>query len=145
MTDAQNPDATNPREWYAGNVATFGDRLAGARDAAGLSPEDLARRLGVRATTVRSWEDDTAEPRANRLQMIAGMLNVSIRWLLTGEGDGLDAPAVPGILNHDAQAVLVDLSRMRAQMLALSSEMGHMEKRLRHMLRTGEQGLPRDE
>ena len=34
--------------WYAADVATFGDRLIGARDAAGLTQEELAQRLGVR-------------------------------------------------------------------------------------------------
>ena len=55
--------------WYAADVATFGDRLAGAREAAGLAQEDLAQRLGVRLTTVQAWEEDMAEPRGNRLQL----------------------------------------------------------------------------
>lgn len=100
-----------------------------------MSAEDLARRLGVRVTTLRQWEEDFSEPRANRLQMLAGMLNVSIRWLLTGEGDGLEGPTAPGTLTATAQSTLADLARMRAQMLALSQEMGQMEKRLRTMLR----------
>lgn len=122
-------------DWYAANVATFGDRLAGAREAAGLTQEQLAKRLGVRLTSIQSWEDDASEPRANRLQMMAGMLNVSIRWLLTGEGEGVDGPGQPGTLTDDAQTALKDLGRMRAQILALATEMGQMEKRLRHLLR----------
>lgn len=125
----------NAGDWYSGEVATFGDRLAGAREAAGMSAEDLARRLGVRVATLRQWEEDLSDPRANRLQMLAGMLNVSLRWLLTGEGDGLDGPATPGTLTPTAQSTLADLARMRAQLLALSQEMGQMEKRLRTMLR----------
>lgn len=125
-------------DWFSGEVATFGDRLAGAREAAGLTQDQLARRLGVRLTTVQAWEDDASEPRANRLQMMAGMLNVSIRWLLTGEGDGLDSPVAPGLLSDDAQTALKDLGRMRAQVLALATEMGQMEKRLRHLLRNGD-------
>lgn len=125
-------------DWYAANVATFGDRLAGAREAAGLTQEQLAKRLGVRLTSIQSWEDDTSEPRANRLQMMAGMLNVSIRWLLTGEGEGVEGPGQPGTLTDDAQTALKDLGRMRAQMLALATEMGQMEKRLRHLLRDEE-------
>lgn len=121
--------------WFSETTATFGDRLAGAREAAGLSAEDLARRLGVRLKTVQAWEDDLAEPRANRLQMMAGMLNVSLRWLLTGEGDGLEGPSHPGTLTGDARDALADLARMRAQMLALTQEMGHLEKRMRGLMR----------
>ncbi|PJF11335.1 transcriptional regulator [Pseudorhodobacter sp. MZDSW-24AT] len=121
--------------WFSAEVATFGDRLAGAREAAGLSQSDLAKRLGVRLTTVQAWEDDASEPRANRLQMLAGMLNVSIRWLLTGQGDGLDAPMAP--VSHDAATLeaLADLARMRAQMLALAQDLGQMETRLHHLMR----------
>lgn len=121
--------------WFSDKTATFGDRLAGAREAAGLSQEDLARRLGVRLKTVQAWEDDLAEPRANRLQMVAGMLNVSLRWLLTGEGEGLEGPGQPGTLTGKARDALADLARMRAQMLALAGEMGHLEKRVRSLMR----------
>lgn len=126
---------TETSTWFAGDVATFGDRMSGAREAAGLSQEELAKRLGVRLTTIQSWEDDSAEPRANRLQMMAGMLNVSIRWLLTGEGEGLDQPAGPERLGPEAKEMLMELARMRTQMLSLTNEMGQMEKRLRQILR----------
>jgi HTH-type transcriptional regulator, cell division transcriptional repressor len=125
-------------QWFSAQVATFGDRLAGAREAAGLGQEELAKRLGVRLTTVQAWEDDASEPRANRLQMLAGMLSVSIRWLLTGEGDGLDGPSAPGVHAPETIEALADLARMRAQMLALAQEMGHLESRLHHMMRRHE-------
>lgn len=121
--------------WFSEATATFGDRMAGAREAAGLSQEDLARRLGVRLKTVQAWEDDLSEPRANRLQMMAGMLNVSLRWLLTGEGEGLEGPTLPGALPGKARDALAELSRMRAQMLALAKEMGHLEKWMRGLMR----------
>lgn len=121
--------------WYGQDVATFGDRLAAAREAAGLSQEELAKRLGVRLSSIKSWEDDSSEPRANRLQMMAGMLNVSIRWMLTGEGEGLEAPSDFSSLSDDVKSALKDMARMRSQMLALTNELGQMEKRLRNLLR----------
>ncbi|OYX23007.1 MAG: hypothetical protein B7Z10_12180 [Rhodobacterales bacterium 32-66-7] len=78
---------------YADDVATFGDRLLAAREAAGLGQAELATKLGVRDKTLAAWEEDLAEPRGNRLQMLAGMLNVSLRWLMTGIGDD---PLEPG-------------------------------------------------
>ena len=38
-------------DWYGEASATFGDRLAGAREAAGLSQEALAAKLGVMPST----------------------------------------------------------------------------------------------
>ena len=78
--------------WYGPQSATFGDRVAAAREQSGMTQKELARRIGVRASTVRKWEEDLAEPRANRLSMMAGMLNVSMMWLINGEGVGMDAP-----------------------------------------------------
>lgn len=43
-------------DWFSEEIATFGDRLAGAREALGVSQEDMARRLGVKLKTVVSWE-----------------------------------------------------------------------------------------
>ena len=58
--------------WFSDEQATFGDRVAGARDAAGLTQDQLAEKLGVKPSTVRDWEDDVSEPRSNKLQMMAG-------------------------------------------------------------------------
>lgn len=132
---------TNPRTetgtWYAADVATFGDRLAGAREAAGLSQEDLAQRLGVRLTTVQNWEDDMAEPRGNRLQMLAGMLNVSLSWLLLAQGDGLAEPAEnPRPLTVEAETALAELQRLRAGAIALADKLAQVERQVRQAMRS---------
>lgn len=67
---------------------TMGGRLQRARDASGLSVADVAARLGVKASTVQAWENDRSQPRANRLQTIAGILNVNLAWLMDGLGKG---------------------------------------------------------
>ncbi|MCC5962584.1 MAG: helix-turn-helix transcriptional regulator [Rhodobacteraceae bacterium] len=128
----ENDDTT---DWYSGDNATFGDRLTAARDAQGLSQTELARKLGVKLKTIQGWENDTSEPRANKLQMVAGLLNVSIRWLLTGEGEGVSEPATPEEIAAGAQDILRDLQQMRTQMTQLATRMGKAEKRLRLILR----------
>ncbi|WP_420847997.1 helix-turn-helix domain-containing protein [Nitratireductor luteus] len=65
---------------------TMGGRLSRARDAAGMTVAELARRLGVKSSTIQAWESDRSQPRANRLTMLAGVLNVSLSWLLHGIG-----------------------------------------------------------
>lgn len=67
---------------------TMGGRMLRARETAGLSISELAARLGVRKSTVQAWENDRSQPRANKLQMLAGLLNVSLSWLLQGIGSG---------------------------------------------------------
>ncbi|WP_297617570.1 helix-turn-helix transcriptional regulator [uncultured Roseicyclus sp.] len=124
-------DVTLGPGWYDADTATLGDRITGAREAAGLSQTELARRLGVRLATIRAWEDDQADPRANKLQMLAGLLGVSIMWLLTGKGDGLDSPAQNAPLPDDLLALLAELRQMRLDQARMADRMGRLDKRLR--------------
>ena len=120
--------------WYDEQTATFGDRLAGAREAAGLTRKDLARRLGIRLKTLAAWEEDLAEPRANKLQMLAGLLNVSLTWMLTGQGEGVAAPDETAAISGDAQALLAEMRALKAEMLQAADKLGRLEKALRaHM------------
>lgn len=128
-------DQSEPNDWYSADHATFGDRLTAAREAQGMSVSKLASRLGVKVQTLQGWENDRSEPRANKLQMLAGVLNVSIRWLLTGEGEGLAEPVDPEELAEDADALLKEMREMRAEMTRMATRMGRAEKRLRLILR----------
>ena len=120
--------------YFGNDTATFGDRVTAAREALGLTQELFARKLGVKLKTVRGWEQDLNEPRANKLQMMAGMLNVSIVWLLTGEGEGV-RDVEEGALPADMAELLVDLRRTKSDMQGLADRMGRMEKRLQAMLK----------
>jgi len=121
--------------WYSDEAATFGDRVAAARDVVGITQSDLARHLGVKEKTIRAWENDLSEPRANKLQMISGVLNVSMRWLLTGEGDGVSAPDEYRTANPDVAGLLIELREMRGQASGLAERIGRVEKRLRAVLK----------
>ena len=118
--------------WYSDERATFGDRVAAAREVVGLGEEDLARRLGVRVETLRRWEGDVDEPRANKLQMLAGVLGVSLAWLMTGAGEepGVPAPAE----NEEVAAILSEMRQVRGEMARAAERLGRLEKRLRGAL-----------
>lgn len=116
--------------WFNDETSTFGDRLAAARDAAGLSQTDLARRAGVRLSSIRSWEDDQSEPRANTLQRVAGILGVSIMWLLTGDGEGIADETELGPAD-DMREILLELRSLRSDHARIGERMGRLEKRLR--------------
>ena len=117
---------------YSDDYATLGDRIVSAREALGLSAAQLARRLSVKAATIANWESDRAEPRANKLQMMAGVLNVSLVWLMSGEGEG--APAGVGEDAVDAETLLSELRAIRAEQLRLAERTSRLEKRLRASL-----------
>ena len=122
-------------DWYSDDAATFGDRLTAAREAADLTVEGLATRLGVKVSTLGGWEQDLKEPRANRLQMLAGMLSVSLTWLLTGQGDGLPPPGDDAVADMDARALLAELRVLRLSMAASADRLARLEKRLREKLK----------
>ncbi len=130
MTDSANDD------WFSEARATFGDRLAAAREAAELSQKELAKRLGVKSKTIAAWENDLSEPRANRLQMLAGLLNVSLMWLLNGEGEGVDPPGAEVSLSHDARSVLLELRELRGEIDDAMHRLARLEKHLRKLLET---------
>ena len=124
-------DGLDREEWYSEETATFGDRLAAGRDAAGLTQKELAQRVGIKASTLRNWEEDLSEPRANRLSILAGILGVSLSWLLTGEGEGVAAPELEEGTQTDMTALLTDLRAVRAQMAQATDALARLEKRLR--------------
>jgi transcriptional regulator with XRE-family HTH domain len=123
-------------DWYGPDAATFGDRLAAARDNAQMTQAQMARRLGIKASTLRSWEQDTSEPRANHLSIMAGVLNVSMMWLMNGEGEGLDAPNSEEVsVDANIAAVLRDMRDLRVTISRSGEQLARLEKRLRAALK----------
>ena len=118
-------------DWYGPDKATFGDRLVAAREKANLSQQDLAKRLGVKNSTIKSWENDNSEPRANRLSMLAGMLNVSITWLISAEGSGVEAPEKSDEMSNDLLDALKELTALRVNLLKNIDRINNIEKKLR--------------
>jgi transcriptional regulator with XRE-family HTH domain len=130
-------EQTDTDDWYGPDAATFGDRLAAAREAAGMTQKQLSKRLGVKLSTLNGWENDLSEPRANRLSMMAGILNVSIMWLLTGEGEGLSAPEDEATITPEVNDLLVEIRDLKAQISSSADRLGRVEKKLRLTLKSG--------
>jgi len=64
---------------------SMGSQISQARAKQGVSVRQLASWIGVRPATVENWEQDRSEPRANKLLILAGILNVPILRLLNDE------------------------------------------------------------
>ncbi|WP_103761900.1 MULTISPECIES: helix-turn-helix domain-containing protein [Roseovarius] len=125
--------AETQNDWFDPDATTFGDRLAGAREAAGMTQKEMAQRLGVKLKTLQGWEDDVTEPRANKLSTVSGLLNVSLRWLLMAEGDGPEAPA-DAEDNADVTAMMTEIRALRTQIVGSAERLGRLEKTLRKVL-----------
>ena len=63
---------------------SLGERITKARADLAIDSADLARRIGVREETLNKWESGQSEPRTNKLLQLAGLLEVSLMWLMTG-------------------------------------------------------------
>lgn len=126
----ESDDAT--LDWYGDGSATLGDRLTAAREDAGLTPEALAGRVGVSSATLEAWEADMSEPRANRLSMLSGVLNVSLRWLLTGVGEGVDEPRADDAVlpQSDVSSILAEVRALRSEAARTAARLEKLEERL---------------
>ncbi|MGB0634671.1 MAG: helix-turn-helix domain-containing protein [Paracoccaceae bacterium] len=119
--------------YFANERSTFGDRIIAARESVGLNQSDFARKLGVQLKTVKKWEEDLSEPRANKLQMIAGLLNVSITWLIMGQGAGLKGPSDELEHSADMNEILIELRQTKSELSRLTEHLGALEKKLRRI------------
>jgi len=112
-------------------VATLGDRLEAAREAKGLTVEGLAEKIGVDPRAVEEWESDADAPRANRIQMLAGLLNVSIVWLISGEGNGTSHVADSYERPSGVNDALGEISQLKATLSGALEKLEKLEERLR--------------
>ena len=111
---------------HSGSADTLGGRIVYAREAQDLTTSQLARRLGIKTETLHDWETDRAEPRSNRLLTLAGMLNVSPTWLLTGAGE---AP-VDTLTETEMMHIRESVERIREQVMTVVDELEQLQKRL---------------
>lgn len=110
---------------YAEPMATLGDRLTAAREAAGLDIAAMAETLGLRPETLEGWEVDQAEPTASLMGRIATVTGVSPVWLLTGQGAGPKDDRA----GADLRAELADLRQLLAE---ASARVERLEEALSH-------------
>lgn len=113
-------------EEHTGSADTLGGRIVYAREAQDLTTSQLARRMGIKTETLHDWETDRAEPRSNRLLTLAGMLNVSPTWLLTGAGG---AP-VDALTETEMMQIRDSVVRIREQLIAVADELEQLQRRL---------------
>lgn len=90
--DCQQSNMFEPTGKTCNNkTMTLGTRLRTAREAAGYSQKDLARKAGIRQQSIQSIEDGTTKhPR--KLSQIESILGLPQGYLLYGEENCIDLP-----------------------------------------------------
>jgi len=112
--------------------STLGSRIEQARDAKQLTERQLARRVSVKLETLANWERDRSEPRAEKLMKLAGILQVPMVWLMTGDTpEAYEKPVNPSQTSEISQKLdrALSLQRELASLLNdLSGDVDRLEK-----------------
>ena len=130
-------NAEEPAGWFDPETTTFGDRLAGAREQAGMTQGQLAKRLGVKKKSLDNWENDISDPRANHLSILAGLLNVTLSWLMSGEGEGPSDPS-DNDMPAGAAELLSDIREISGTITRAGARLARVERQLQVLLNGGD-------
>ncbi len=74
-------------------MTTFGRRLKEARTHRQLTQNEVANKLGIDFTTISKYENNKSQPDNDILRELAGIYEVSLDWLISGEMDGEKKPS----------------------------------------------------
>ena len=87
----------------------IGERLKQAREAAGLSKSELARRIGVHPSACIQWESPGGtNPSMEHLVHAAVILDISLEWLGTGRGEMTPAGEAESNTDDPAPSLTTD-------------------------------------
>ena len=107
---------------------TLGGRLYASRQNAGMSLNLTARLLGVKSSTLKSWENDRSEPRVNKLVALAGLLGVSPTHFLAEEGnDGVDVSTIGDRRDKLIEMLKEEMSHAREQKKQLNQRLSKID------------------
>tara|TARA_A200000113_G_scaffold18759_1_gene16356 strand:- start:3588 stop:3983 length:396 start_codon:yes stop_codon:yes gene_type:complete len=113
---------------------TLGGRLYASRQNAGMSLHMVANLLGVKSSTLKSWENDRSEPRVNKLVALAGVLGVSPTHFLAEEGnDGVDVSASGGRRVRLIEMLKEEMSLVLEQQKNLNQQIHKMDALLQKL------------
>ena len=91
---------------------TFGGKLKEARKKTGLTQEELAELIGVSRAAVAKWETDNGLPDIENLKTVAGLLGVSIDYLLD-DGGTIDLSVTKKAIDLEKHSHGKRLSKMK--------------------------------
>ena len=84
----------------------IGERIKRARDLTRLSQTDVANMFGITREAVSLWESGDSRPDQEKILKLAEILEVNVRWLLSGEGP----------MKQDELGILEDFDRVMVRL-----------------------------
>ncbi len=117
--------------------STFSERVKAAREAQHLTREELAARLGLTPKTIGAWESGAATPRSNKMQMLAAILNVSLRWLISGISETAQErvqEAKEPVRGDTLREILVEMRELKSELTDSTRKLNRLEKQLEEAL-----------
>lgn len=113
---------------------TLGGRIYKARTNAGMSLQMLANLLGIRAATLKAWENDRSEPRINKIVAMSGILGVSPTYFLAEEGNaGVAVTATRGRQEKIIQLLKEEMSQLIEEQKALNKRLRKINTALKKL------------
>ena len=114
-----------------------------------MTQSELARRLNVRQATISQWfnQEAPAQPKAEQLLRLPGVLEINGHWLLTGEGGMDDRPTEAQVILEGIRRIL-ESPRTRPlpadEEVARRASRAHAEAGRARRLQTTQKGNPPD-
>ena len=62
----------------------IGERITAAREAKGMTMEELGKKVGVGRSAISRWESDKRTPRIEHLSRLSVLLDVDVNYLVHG-------------------------------------------------------------
>jgi transcriptional regulator with XRE-family HTH domain len=107
---------------------TLGGRIQQSRTQAGMSLQMLANLSGVKASTVKAWENDRSEPRVNKLVAMSGILGVSPTYFIAEEGNaGKGVSSTRGRQDKIISLLMEEVSQLSEEQKAVNQRIRKIE------------------
>jgi transcriptional regulator with XRE-family HTH domain len=90
----------------------FKERFTARRSEAGLSQDDIAKKLGLTSSAVSTWETGKRAPSLKVLVRLTDLLGCSAEWLLGLDDRTTDVPPWAATLVTDLAAITGDTDRL---------------------------------
>lgn len=90
---------------------TVGERIKELRKSLNLTQQEFADRIGTARDNIGGYETDRRKPSSSAISLIVAKLNVSEKWLRTGEGEMFDPTSEESVDELIRQHGLGELER----------------------------------